>query len=115
MGATAHIPPTRKSYGLAVKHFPEVSGEAVSIIANSSAVYGSHGTALLVAAEILVQQKRSIQLRYGRMKKSGAQAYAVKLLPRTVELLDRLAPIYGNRSKVIDACAMVIKTHTKSR
>jgi len=102
---------------LLVRKFPAVSAEAVNIIASSAPVYGSQARALQVATEILIWQKEPIRLRY-RIKRNGAMTTAsYKLLPRTVELINKLTPIYGRkagsmgerRAGVIEACASIIE------
>ena len=109
MGAAINMPPVRKASGLLVRRFPNVPVEATDIIASNSPIYGSQAIVLLVAAEVLVRQKRPLRLRY-RTKKNGKTTTAqYKLLPHTVELINRLTPVYGSKGKVIEACSMVIE------
>lgn len=93
-------------------------------IRSTVAIYGSQGRALQVATEILIRQKRPIKLTYfvppppgngrrGRPRKgddhNGWFRMTYKLLPRTIALIDKLTPTYGDHGKVLAACAKVLR------
>lgn len=96
---------------LLVRHFHNVSQESVNIIGDPALrpIYGSRARALQVATEILIWQKRPIRLRYKTKNNGHTTSAAYKLLPRTVELINKLTPVYGSKDKVLDACATVIE------
>lgn len=97
----------RKSKGLMLRNF-DIPPEAAKIIARNSPVYGSHGTAILVATEILIRQKKPIRVRYRKKRNGTTKSVSYKLMPRAVQLINELTPIYGRRGGVIEACAAAL-------
>lgn len=71
--------------------------------------HGSQGRFLQVATELLIRQKRPVRLKYKIQKEGKEITVSYKLLPRTIELIDRLTPVYGTRGRVILACSEVLK------
>lgn len=87
---------------------------ALKAIRKLAPVYGSQGRVIQVATELLIRQKKPLKLPYkisigldsGKEKMVRTN---YKLLPRTVELINRLTPIYGTQGKTLVACALVLK------
>ena len=97
---------------LLVRHFSGVPVEAANIIANASPTYGSRARALQAAMMALVLQKKPTRLRYPK-RKGGVTRVSYKLLPQTVELIDRYTPVFGTSGAVIGALSVVIKAIDK--
>lgn len=89
-----------------------VPARVLKEIRSTVPVYGSQGRALQVATEILIRQKKPIKLAYtvktGQGKTERTVRMTYKLLPRTVALIDKLTPTYGDHGKVLAACAQVL-------
>jgi hypothetical protein len=81
--------------------------KVINGIRNLTPDHGSQGRALQVATEILIRRSHPVKL-----KQNGETTIRMtyKLLPRTIELLDRLCVIYdGEYAKVFAACFEVLK------
>jgi hypothetical protein len=73
-------------------------------------IYGSQARVLQVATEILVRQKKPIRVRYTMNGKDGKEiARSIKLLPRTIQLIDRLTPLYGSHGKLFAVCVDILR------
>lgn len=73
------------------------------------ALFGSQGRALQVATEILVRQKGPIRIKYSTMKDGKMAVVTYKLLPRTINLINELTPLYGGKGQVLTACTKVLR------
>ena len=95
---------------LQTRRYTAVPPAAIHLIRSNHflALYGSQGRALQVATEILIRQKRPIKLKCGK-RGEDTEAISYKLLTRTIQLIERLTPIYGSRGRVVAACAEVLK------
>jgi len=80
----------------------------VKAIRKQAPVYGSQGRAVQVATELLIRQKKRVNVNH---RGDGAMVgMTYKLTPRTVELIEQLCAKYGKRGNVFAACAKIIKT-----
>jgi len=85
-----------------------VTKAALRDIRKRCAVYGSQARVLQVATELLIRQKKPIKLTYSVKQGSKTVTMSYKLLPRTIQLIDNLTPIYGSHGQVFDACVQVL-------
>lgn len=91
------------------RKYTDVPVAAITAIKKAVPLHGSQGRILQVATEILIRQKRPIRIKYKTWKNGKMTTVSFKLLPRTIQLIDELAPLYGGRGKVLMASAQVIK------
>jgi len=95
------------------RHY-RVPKEVLRDIQAQCPVYGSQARVLQVATEILIRQTKPIKLRYTVKTKDGAEIWhSLKLLPRTIELIDKLTEVYGSHGKVFFVCVKVLKMKMK--
>lgn len=94
-------PPTvAKSYTLPLS--------AYLAIRKVAGLYGSQGRALQVGTEILSRLEDPLQVR--RSAKSSQKRMTYKLVPRTVELIQRLSEtVYESRAETLAACVEALK------
>lgn len=92
-----------------VRRFNDVPVEAAKIITRASATYGSQSRALQVAISVLLLSKDPITLRYRSKGAESLTNVAYKLLPQTVEMINRYTPVFGAKGEVIAACSMVLE------
>lgn len=79
----------------------------IKAIRNVTPVYGSQGRALQVGTEILIRQKHPVKVP--KVKHEDLTRMTYKLLPRTIELLDKLNEHYGSHAAVFCAILLVLK------
>lgn len=72
-----------------------------------SLVHGSHGRALQVGTELLVRIARKPKLKAVRGVPVEGKTYTI--LPRTLELIERLLPTYENRGNVLRAVVQILR------
>jgi hypothetical protein len=94
-------PPTvAKSYTLPLS--------AYLAIRKVAGLYGSQGRALQVGTEILSRLEDPLQVR--KAAKSSQKRMTYKLIPRTVELIQRLSDtVYESRAETLAACVEALK------
>ena len=94
-------PPTvAKSYTLPVS--------AYLAIRKVAGLYGSQGRALQVGTEILSRLEDPLQVR--KAARSSQKRMTYKLVPRTVELIQRLSEtVYESRAETLAACVEALK------
>jgi hypothetical protein len=94
-------PPTvAKSYTLPLS--------AYLAIRKVAGLYGSQGRALQVGSEILSRLEDPLQVR--KPAKSSPKRMTYKLVPRTVELIQRLSEtVYESRAETLAACVEALK------
>jgi hypothetical protein len=94
-------PPTvAKSYTLPLS--------AYLAIRKVAGLYGSQGRALQVGTEILSRLEDPLQVR--KPTKSSQKRMTYKLVPRTVELIQRLSEtVYESRAETLAACVEALK------
>lgn len=115
-----NMAPSKKGKGKSENPFERYAGEPVTTtrryllpvttvraIRNVTPAYGSQGRALQVATEILIRSKRPIKLETELTGTMTRMTY--KLLPRTIELIDRLVEVYGDAGTVLAVCVQVLK------
>ena len=98
----ADVPKTKS------RKYTDVPVMAVTVIKKAVPLHGSQGRILHVATEHLIRQKRPIRIKYTKWKNGKLTTASFKLLPRTIKLIDKLAPLYGGRGNVLLASAQVI-------
>jgi hypothetical protein len=82
-----------------------IPATAVKEIRNITPVYGSQGRAIQVGAEILIRQKRRVKVSIDEQK---VTRITYKLLPRTIEVIERLTGKYGSHAAVFGAIHQVL-------
>ena len=94
-------PPTvAKSYTLPVT--------AYLAIRKVAGLYGSQGRALQVGTEILSRLEDPLEVK--KPAKSSLKRMTYKLVPRTVELIQRLSEtVYESRAETLAACVEALK------
>ena len=94
-------PPTvAKSYTLPVS--------AYLAIRKVASMYGSQGRALQVGTELLSRLKDPLQVR--KPPKASQKRMTYKLVPRTIELIQRLSEtVYESRAETLAACVEALK------
>jgi len=76
-------------------------------IRKAAPLYGSQGRALQVATELMIRMKKPLRLQ---PEKSKMIRMTYKLLPRTIELIAKMAgTMYEDETHVIAACAEALK------
>ena len=90
----------------------DVPDDTMQVLSENAAIYGGTGTTIMVAAEILIRQKKPIRLCY--KAKGKKQTRFITLRPRAIELLSDLTPVYGTRGEVVMACAEVLRKKDKT-
>lgn len=83
-----------------------VTEQVVKCIEKNAAVYGSLGRTIMVATEVLLRQKKPVKLSH---EEGDTARKTYKLLPRTIAVIHRLAPVYGDTGRVLAACAKVLQ------
>jgi hypothetical protein len=89
-----------------------VAPKVVNAIRDVTPVYGSQGRALQVGTEILIRMKSPVKLSRAIAKAAETDEptrLTYKLLPRTIQLIDELVPVYGDHGKVLAACVEVLR------
>jgi hypothetical protein len=87
----------------------QVSKTVLKEIRKCCPIYGSQARVLQVGTEILIRQKKPIKLTYTVKRDEKEVRISYKLLPRTIELIDKLTPVYGSNGKVMAACVEVLR------
>lgn len=73
-----------------------------------ASLYGSQGRALQVGTEILSRLEDPLEVK--KPTKSSQKRMTYKLVPRTVELIQRLSEtVYESRSETLAACVEALK------
>jgi hypothetical protein len=103
ISARVEVPKTKS------RKYTDVPVVALATIKKAVPLHGSQGRILQVATEILIRQKRPIKITYKTRKNGKSTTASFKLLPRTIKLIDKLAPLYGGRGQVLMASAQIIK------
>jgi hypothetical protein len=108
--ATNKIMPGQRYAGAVTtkaRRYRDVPEKAVKTIRACAAIYGSQANALLVGTEILIRLKKRIRVK--RSKKPKTVDAPFKLSKRTIDLIDRLTPIYGSHGEVLSACSEIVR------
>jgi hypothetical protein len=70
-------------------------------------IHGSHGRALQVGTELLIRMARKPKVEAVTGVPVEGQTYTI--LPRTLDLIERLLPSYKNRGNVLRAVVQVLR------
>ncbi len=103
------VPPRRKSpqEWTVAKRFTMIPKDAVDEIREASKTHGSVSRTLQVATEMLIRmRKRPLVPPEGEVTLTNM---TYRLVPRTVEVIEELKAVYGDKKRVFAACAAVLK------
>jgi hypothetical protein len=74
-----------------------------------SVIHGSMGRAIQVGTELLIRMSRKPRVEPAGKVRIPVVAQSYSILPRTVELIERLLPCYEKRGTVLRAVVHVLR------
>src|SRR5258708_1360875 len=104
---------TRGVEKLVTHRIDDVPEKTIRMISEKAAVYGSKAIVVMVATELLIRQKKPIRVRYQAKKEGKKETLFISLRPRTIQLLNRLTPVYGTGGEVMMACGEILRNKGK--